>query len=82
MFSDIQCGPNAVETSTVRNIERAIRKAIADRKESKYATAKGAKLDYASFVRFLDGNADVRLSTVEALVEYLGLELKPRSKRG
>jgi hypothetical protein len=66
----------------MRNVERAIRKAIAERKESKYATAKGAKLDYASFVRFLNGKADVRLSTVEALVEYLVLELKPKSKRG
>jgi hypothetical protein len=35
-----QCGPTAVEDQTVGNIERAIRKAIADRKESKYATSK------------------------------------------
>jgi hypothetical protein len=67
-----------MESRNVGNIEKAIRKAIKDREESKYATAKGADLDYASFVRFLDGKADVRLSTVEALAEYLGLELRPK----
>jgi hypothetical protein len=70
--------PDPMEDHQMRNIEKAIRKAIADRDESRYATAKGARLDYASFVRFLDGKADVRLSTVEALAEYLQLELRPK----
>ena len=62
------------------NLERAIKKAITARRESRYATAKGAGLNYSALVRFLDSEADVRLSTVEALANYLALELKPKSK--
>jgi DNA-binding phage protein len=63
-------------------IERAIKRAIAARKETRYVTAKEAGVNYATLFRFLDDDADIRLSTVEALAEYLGLELKPKSKKG
>jgi hypothetical protein len=77
----IQCGLGLIhpqENSTMGPIERALRKSIADRKETRYATAKGASVTYPTLVRFLDGKADIRLSTVEAFCEYLGLELKAK----
>jgi hypothetical protein len=63
------------------NLTKALRRAIADRKETRYATAKGAGIDYAALVRFLDGKADVRLSTVERLAGYLNLELRPIDRK-
>ena len=56
-------------------IDRALRKAIAGRRETRYATAKGSGVHYPTLVRFLDGKADIRLSTLEALANYLGLTL-------
>lgn len=43
--------------------------------ESRYAIAKGADLDYPSFIRWLDEGRDVRASTLDKLAKYLGCEL-------
>ena len=64
----------------MKAVGRALQRAIAARKETRYRTAKGAGVDYGTLCRFLDRGADVRLATVEALADYLGLELKPRGK--
>lgn len=64
----------------MKAIERAIRKAIAARKETRYRTAKDSGVDYAALARFLDGKASLKLESVELLAEYLMLELKPKSK--
>ena len=61
-------------------IDQVLRRAVAARKENRYATAKRAGVQYTTLVRWLDEKADIRLSTVEALAEYLALELKPKSK--
>jgi hypothetical protein len=61
-------------------IDRALRKAIAAQKESRYATAKRSGVPYPTLTRFLDEHADIRLSTVEALSVYLNLELAPKKK--
>jgi hypothetical protein len=64
-------------------VERAIKRAIAARKETRYVTAKASGVSYPTVFRFLDSEgADIRLSTVETLVEYLGLEVKPKGKKG
>jgi DNA-binding Xre family transcriptional regulator len=58
-------------------IEQALRRAIAARKETRYATARNANVTYTTLARWLDKGSDIRLSTIEALCGYLGLELKP-----
>jgi DNA-binding phage protein len=65
-------------SKTAGVIERVIKRAIAARKETRYVTAKESGVNYATLARFLDDRADVRLSTIEALANYLGLELKPK----
>ncbi len=62
-------------------IDKALRRAIAARKETRYTTAKGAGVTYRTLARWLDDETtDIRLTTVEALAAYLALELKPKSK--
>jgi hypothetical protein len=61
-------------------ISDALKRAIAARKETRYATALHAEINYRTLQRWLDEDADIRLSTVQALADYLGLELKPKSK--
>jgi hypothetical protein len=63
-------------------IDQTLRRAIAARKESRYATAVGAGVTYRTLARWLDEKADIRLRSVEALAAYLGLELKPTTKGG
>jgi hypothetical protein len=63
-------------------LEKALRQAIAARKESRYATAKGSGVKYTTLARFLDREADVRFSIIEKLAAYLALELRPKSRRG
>lgn len=43
--------------------------------QTRYAIAKGAGLKYPTFTRWLDEGRDIRASTIDALGEYLGLEL-------
>ena len=54
-------------------IEAALRNGI-----TRYAIAKATSLDHTALTRFLAEGRDVRLSTVDALADYLGLELQPR----
>jgi hypothetical protein len=61
-------------------IQEALRKAIRLRRETRYQIAKGAALGQKVLPRFLDQGTDIQLSTLEALAEYLGLELRPIDK--
>lgn len=57
------------------NIDQAIRRAIKKSGETRYRIAVGAGVDHAVLRRYLDEQADVRLSTVEALAAYLGVKV-------
>ena len=43
---------------------------------TRHQIAKESGVDPAGLLRFLEQDADVRVSTIDKLVEYLGLELK------
>ena len=53
-----------------------IRKAVNDSGLSRYAICKAAGIDQASFSRFMVGKIGLQLSTLDALADVLGLELK------
>ena len=58
------------------NMTDQLRKAIKQSKQSLYRVAKGAGISYAVVFHFVKGKRqDIRLSTVQALCDYLGLEL-------
>jgi DNA-binding phage protein len=59
-------------------IGEVLRRAIAARKETRYRTSKSSGVTHRTLDRFLDEQADVRLSTVQALADYLNLELKAK----
>jgi len=62
-------------------MEDRLRKAITASKQTLYRVAKGAGINYSVLFNFVKGSRrDIRLSTVQALCEYLGLELA--TKRG
>ena len=45
--------------------------------QTRYAIAKGASIDYAALVKWLDDGSDIRLSTASKLAAFFGLELRP-----
>ena len=47
---------------------------------TKYSIAKGAGVNYATFLRWLEEHRDIRLSTVNSLAAFLNLELRPADK--
>lgn len=57
------------------SIDRTIRRAIAKSGQTRYAIAKGAGIEYAALVRYLDEHRDIRLSTAERLVGYLRIKI-------
>jgi len=66
--------------SVSEQLERALA-AAEKRGESRYLIAREAKVNYAVLARFLNEGTDIKLSTVDRLAEYLGLELRPKPKR-
>lgn len=57
------------------DLRKAVEEEIASSRETRYSLAKAAGIDYYSFTRWLDENRDIRASTIDALAEYLCLEL-------
>ena len=58
-----------------KTIEAAERRGV-----TRYRIAKDAGIGYDILARFLDHDRDIRLSTVDHLAAYFGLELKPSRK--
>jgi len=57
---------------------RAAVKAAMVQGTTRYRIAKGAGLDHTALSRFLADGRDLRVSTVDALADYLGWELRPK----
>lgn len=57
-----------------------LRRAIRDSGETPYRIAKDAGVDQSVLSKFIHGERDLKLSTVEKLAGYLGLELRPKRK--
>ena len=55
-----------------------LREAIKRSGETKYKIAKGSGVDMTTLTRFEDG-AGLALDTVDKLVKYLKMDLKPRN---
>ena len=58
-----------------------LRKAITDSGLTPYRIAADAGVDRAAMTRFVNGDRGLTLSTASRIAEYLGLELRPASKR-
>lgn len=58
-------------------LREAVERRIANGHDTKYSLAKNAGVKYSVLFRWLEGNRDIRASTIDALAEYLGLELRP-----
>ena len=49
--------------------------------ETRYAIAKGAGVKFSTLSRFIEEGRDIRASTIDALADYLGLELRSKAKQ-
>ncbi len=56
-------------------VEARLRKGV-----TRYAIARDAEVDYRSIALWLDEDRDIRLSTIDALADYLGMELRPKKR--
>ena len=63
------------------SLRKAVEAAVKEG-ETRYSVAKGAGVDYSVLVRWLDEGRDIRLSTVDQIAEYLGLDLTAIKKSG
>ena len=64
--------------SVSQTLRAAIREAMSHGK-TRYVISRDTRVDHTALSRFLAHGRDVRLSTVDALADYLGLELRPKS---
>lgn len=62
-------------------LSEALRAAILNSKQTRYAIARGAQIDHAVLRRFMNRERDIKLKTAESLAEYLELELVKRKKK-
>ena len=63
---------------TVSETLRAAITAAMRRGVTRYRIAKDSGVDHTALSRFLTEGRDIRVSTVDALASYLGLELQPK----
>ena len=64
-------------TTKIRTVAETLRDCI-ERSQSIYIVAKEAGVDYGTLHRFVHRDRDLRLSVAQRLVDYFGLELRPR----
>jgi len=59
---------------------RAATEAAIAKGATRYAIAKGADVDHSAFAKWLDEQADIRISTAGKIAAFLNLELRPAAK--
>lgn len=62
------------------SVTGALRAAITASAQTRYAISKGAGVDQAALLRFMEGT-DIKGATVDKLAVYFGLELKPKVRK-
>ena len=67
--------------AAVSKVLKAIRDAITQSGQSRYAIFKATGIDQAQLSRLMQGRTGLSLETLEKLTEYLGLEIVIRAKR-
>ena len=67
-----------------KKLSDAVRKAIDDSGESRYAIAKETGINESALAKFYNGHRGITMETLDRLGEYLGLRIvmdrKPRTK--
>ena len=66
----------------MKKISESLRDAIENSGQSLYQIAKGTGVPNPTLYRWIDGSrANISIETADRLAQYLGLELKPATKR-
>lgn len=73
--------PKQSQPSKTSPVLQAIREEVSRQGTNPYRLAKLTKLRVSTMQRFLAGEGSPTLSTIEAVIEALGLELMVRTKR-
>lgn len=62
------------------NVSERLRQEIVESGHTHYRVWKESGASSRIIDRFVDGTADIRVSTVDRLCEYFGLELRPKNR--
>jgi hypothetical protein len=76
---------NRKEGSTIKKVSETLRAAVTAaeaRGITRYRICQETGLDHSSLTRFVYEGRDARASTLDALADFFGLELQPKSKAG
>ena len=65
-----------------RNFSETLRRAIVDCDASRYELAKRTGVAEATLSRFVRRKSGMSMEAIDALTEALGLELRPRERKG
>jgi transcriptional regulator with XRE-family HTH domain len=68
------------KTKRAKTVTEQLRQAIDASGQSRYAICKALGIDQAHLSRFMAGDCGLSMDTLDALCEYLGLELKRKGK--
>ena len=77
-IDNMRCG---TYTYGMEKISETIRRAINNSDESIRGIARGAGVDHAAVVRFVNRTRTITADTLDKLAMYLGLEVKARKQR-
>ena len=64
------------------DLNEQLRRAIADSGLTPYRIATDADVDRSVMTRFVNGERGLTLTTASRIADYLGLELRPRQRKG
>ena len=71
-----------VYNSIMSKIRQAIREAIESDKRSRYRIAQETGISEPMLCLFMQSKRGMTLERLELLAEYLGLEIRPKSRKG
>jgi len=77
---DLPNGKHGGTFPGMASVTDALRKAIRDSGESRYAIAKATGIEESVLCRFMQGGG-LRLPTVDRLCAHLGMELRSKSRK-
>ena len=65
-----------------KKLSDAVRKAIDDSGQSRYAIAKATGIDESALAKFYNGHRGITTDTLDRLGEYLGLRIEMSKREG
>ncbi|MGE0537939.1 MAG: helix-turn-helix domain-containing protein [Pirellulales bacterium] len=66
----------------VKTFSEELREAVRNASVSRYQISKATGISEANLSRLVHGTGGLRLETLDKLIDYLGMELRPKKRKG